>query len=181
MIYPDTLGIVQKPHLSGEDDPKRHEIRKLRQKSDAGELSRHDFWNRAAKILGISREDLDVKLDEVRGADWQLLDYIKSLKKNYKTGLLSNVGHGFIEKIFDEKKPQQDYFDIVVISGEVGVLKPDPHIYQVTAKKLGVTPKECIFVDDRERNCEGARAVGMRAILYQDFEQMKEELEKLIS
>ena len=181
VIYPDILSLVEKPYLSG-SDPRRQQIRELRQKADLGLLEREEFWDEAAIVLEISRKQLDAELDKVRGADWELLSYIKNLRKSgYKTGILSNVGKGFLERIFDEKHPQEDYFDEVVASAEIGIMKPDPRSFKLTTQRLMVAENECVFIDDREKHISGAREVGMKTILYKDFEQMKRELEQILA
>jgi putative hydrolase of the HAD superfamily len=54
--------------------------------------------------------------------------------------------------------------------------KPDPGIYELTLERLGVPAEQCIFVDDLELNCEGARAVGMAAVRFERAEQAIPEL-----
>ena len=54
--------------------------------------------------------------------------------------------------------------------------KPEPGIYELTTKRLGVRAQECLFVDDFEHNCEAARAVGMTAVVYRDAEQATTEI-----
>jgi epoxide hydrolase-like predicted phosphatase len=70
-------------------------------------------------------------------------------------------------------------FDAVVISGEVGLNKPEPEIFRLGAERLGVPPEECVFVDDLRENCEGAEAVGMTAILHRGADGTLPELERL--
>lgn len=110
----------------------------------------------------------------------KLLEYIeRELKPKYKIGIISNVLAGFIYLILS--KDDLKHFDDVVLSYKVGVAKPDPRIYKLSLKNLGIKPDQAVFIDDQERFCEGARNVGMEFIHYQDFEQMKTELEKIIS
>jgi epoxide hydrolase-like predicted phosphatase len=59
-------------------------------------------------------------------------------------------------------------FDAIVRSDEVGLRKPDPQIYLLTADRLEVPPTECVFVDDLLQNVEGARAVGMHAFVHRN-------------
>ena len=59
-------------------------------------------------------------------------------------------------------------FDVVVISGEVGMRKPEERIFRHTAGLLGLTPQECVFIDDLEVNVTAAEAVGMTAVLHDD-------------
>src|SRR5436190_16401664 len=121
VIYPDTLGKIESLYLKLDDD-RRQEIRSLRQKTDLGLLNRDEFWNQASQILGITRAELDNQLDKIKGADWELLEYIKSLRPALKTAILSNVGQGFLERIFDAERPEKDYFDAVIASADIGVL-----------------------------------------------------------
>jgi len=62
------------------------------------------------------------------------------------------------------------HFDVQVISGEVGLRKPDPEIYLMTCRRLGVGPEACVFVDDLEHNIEVARGLGMRAVHHRGDE-----------
>ena len=64
-----------------------------------------------------------------------------------------------------------DMFDAVVISGEVGLRKPDPAIFNLGAEKLGVTPHDCVFVDDLDKNLVVAESLGMVGILHRAAEE----------
>lgn len=92
-----------------------------------------------------------------------------------KTALLSNSwGNSYPRETWDE------LFDVVVISGEVGMRKPDADIYLHTADRLGLTPQECIFVDDLAHNIRGAAAVGMVGVHHTDVAVTLAELEILL-
>ena len=67
------------------------------------------------------------------------------------------------------------------VSCKMGVRKPDPRIYTRAADALGVDPGDCVFVDDRATNCNGARAVGMRAIEFHDAAQLRQQLRALLA
>jgi HAD superfamily hydrolase (TIGR01509 family) len=71
-------------------------------------------------------------------------------------------------------------FDGVVISGEVGLHKPDPEIFLMGAERIGVPVEECVFVDDLRENCDGAAAVGMTPILHRGADTTLPELERLL-
>lgn len=70
-------------------------------------------------------------------------------------------------------------FDAVVISGEVGMRKPEERIYLHTADAIGLAPHECVFVDDLAQNVRGAAAVGMVGVRHISYEQTVDELEAL--
>ena len=74
-----------------------------------------------------------------------------------RTGLISNSwGLGIYDRL-----DSTELFDAVVISGEVGLHKPQPEIYLLACERLGVEPAAAVFVDDLRENCAGAEAVGM--------------------
>lgn len=109
-----------------------------------------------------------------------LLDHIqKDLKGKYKLGILSNSGHNTVHRILAHK--YVDYFDDILHSYDVGMTKPHPEVYKLTAERLGAEPAECIFIDDTEGHCHGARRAGMKAIHYQNFHQLKKDLKSLLS
>lgn len=70
--------------------------------------------------------------------------------------------------------------DAVVISGEVGLRKPDPKIYQLILDQLGLPARSCVFVDDAPVNTEAAAALGMTAIRHRDAASTRAELAALI-
>jgi putative hydrolase of the HAD superfamily len=92
-----------------------------------------------------------------------------------KTALLSNSWG------LDYDRAEWDVlFDVVVISGEVQMRKPEPEIFRHTARKLGVEPARCVFVDDLAPNVRGAAAVGMVGVQHVDPERTIGELEALL-
>jgi epoxide hydrolase-like predicted phosphatase len=92
-----------------------------------------------------------------------------------RTGLLSNS--------WGLDYPREDWdalFDVVVISGEVGLRKPDPAIYTLAAQRLGLRPDEVVFVDDLAPNVRAAAAVGMVGVRHGDVDATLDELEVLL-
>lgn len=78
--------------------------------------------------------------------------------------------------------PREDFdtlFDAVVISGDVGMRKPEPDIYRYAAEQLGVPPEQCVFVDDLVVNVRGASAVGMHAVHHTEPATTIAEIEAL--
>jgi len=92
-----------------------------------------------------------------------------------RTGLLSNSwGDRYDRSRFGE------LFDGVVISSEVGLRKPDPAIYALGARSIGVEPEACVFVDDFPHNLEPARTLGMATVHHLDPSQTVAALEELL-
>jgi epoxide hydrolase-like predicted phosphatase len=72
-----------------------------------------------------------------------------------------------------------DMFDAVVISGEVGMRKPEQRIFELTLQRLSLTPGECVFVDDHDRNISAAQQLGITGVLHRQYESTLNELEAL--
>jgi HAD superfamily hydrolase (TIGR01509 family) len=176
VIRPDRF-IAAYREKGGDPDADRELIERAIRAANLGLIpnSRQVF----AERLGIGAEEWLHALDHGVGVDMQLLDYIEELRKTYKTAVLSNASRGRLKEIIGAKDAER-CFDVIVESGSLGFAKPDPEIYEYAADQLGVRFGECLFTDDKEEYCEAARAVGMKAITYQSFEQFKIELEKLL-
>lgn len=93
------------------------------------------------------------------------LTLVQALRPAYRIGLLSNADRSLRERLRDGLGIL-GCFDVVVCSAEVGVAKPEPAIYRVAARRLGLAPPECLFVDDSVANVAAARALGMRAVHF---------------
>lgn len=163
----------------GHDPDLRQKARELNRSCDLGELTYEDFIHAVAQMAGASDEFAREKIDDNEPNE-PLFDYIKtSLKPRYKLGMLSNAGANWLGEIFESE--QVALFDVVALSYATGFVKPQRQAYHAIARQLGAEPAECIFIDDQLRYVEAARGVGMQAISYQDFAQMKRELEKLLA
>lgn len=145
-----------------------------------GMLDREEFIQQAAELFGISRAEADQRFFQGSVRNDQLLSYAETLRRQYKIGLISNIGADMMDGFFaaDERKK---LFDTVVLSGEVGFAKPSQEIYEYAARKLQLATSDCVFIDDLEENCDGARAAGMQAIRYKTFAQTKDELDQLLA
>ena len=105
-----------------------------------------------------------------------LLEYIKHLRHaGYRTGLLSNFGDN-ARRLWTEIYPFIEYFDGIVISAEVGLMKPDPQIYHLAAESVGVQMIEALFVDDFAENIEAAKAIGMQTLHFTDPDVAQQQL-----
>ena len=72
-----------------------------------------------------------------------------------------------------------EWFDGIVVSGEVGVAKPDPAIYRRLTSDFGVDPADAVFIDDVERNVEAARAAGLHGVHFTGADALRRELKGL--
>ncbi|MEZ5186699.1 MAG: HAD family phosphatase [Candidatus Nanopelagicales bacterium] len=98
----------------------------------------------------------------------------RAKERGIRTALLSNSwGNNYPTDIFD------GMFDAVVISGEVGMRKPDPAIYQHTVEAISLSPAACVFVDDLLPNVIAARELGMLAVHHTDYPSTAAQLDAL--
>lgn len=147
-------------------------------KVDAGLHHFDDFIDEVAAMAGLQPAEARHQIAN-NVPNTTLFEYItRELKPRYKLGFLSNAGQNWLEDIFTPE--QIALFDAIVLSFEIGAIKPDPITYETVAEKLGVVPEVCVFVDDQPRYCEGAEAVGMRAIWYESTPQTIADLEKVL-
>lgn len=145
---------------------------------DRGQISYSDFITWLSQTTGVSTEEIS---QVITGnlPNQPLFDYIKeSISPTHKVGLLSNVGTNWIDDLFEPW--QKGLFDAMLLSCEIGAVKPDPIMYETIAYRLGVSPDQAIFIDDRPEFVAGAEAIGMHGIEYRDLEQMKGELEAML-
>lgn len=163
----------------GDDADKFEQAGVLNRQVDGGVLSYEQFLAGVAEMAGIGAEQVRREI-ESNVANQPLFEYIRDkIRPNYATGFLSNAGANWLDRLFEPW--QVALFDEVVLSCDLGVIKPHPLMYQTIANKLGFLPEECVFVDDQPRYCEGARSIGMSAIHYQNLEQCVEDLERVLS
>lgn len=144
-----------------------------------GYLDRAEARRQMAELVGVSLDRWNEAIMQVKGRDPELLELIHTLKRQgLKIGLLSNAGKNQLQELFTAEE-QAELFDAAVVSGDIGIIKPDPEIYRYIAEQLGVAPEECLFIDDNSSYCEGARMVGMQVIHYRDLEVLLKELADL--
>ena len=148
------------------------ELRRL----ETGEADQAAFERRFGELLGTEPEGLVDGLFSGLVPAEPMIAAVRAVRDaGVPTGLISNswaMGH-YTEEL-------RGLFDAVVISGEVGLHKPEPEIYLLAAERLGVKPESCVFVDDLRENCAGAEDVGMTALLHRDPAATIAELERLL-
>lgn len=108
----------------------------------------------------------------------KLLNFIREERQSgSKIAVLSNVAQYSFDQFFS-KEEQKGLFDEVILSGNEGVSKPNLRIFEIACGRLGENPENCVFVDDSSENVLAAEKLGMRGIVYVDFEGFEKEMEK---
>ncbi len=159
--------------LRGEPEVKAN-LRKL----ETNQMSADEFGRFLAPLLGVAEaDDLMTRLFAGIGPDTAMIDAVRRVRgAGIPTGLISNsVGSSIYDQaLLDE------LFDAVVISGDVGLHKPQPEIFLLGAERIGLPPAQCVFVDDLRENCAGAEAVGMTAVLHRGAARTLPALQRLL-
>jgi epoxide hydrolase-like predicted phosphatase len=150
----------------------------LLRRLEVGELDEDEFSEQFAPLLGVERhEGLVDRLFAGMQPEEEMLTALRRARAGgVRTALVSNSwGRGRYDR---EAFPE--LFDGVVISGEVGLHKPQPEIFRLAAERVELEPSQCVFVDDLRENCAGAEAVGMVSVLHRDAAKTVERLEELL-
>lgn len=108
----------------------------------------------------------------------EIFKIIRKLKNNHKTALLSD-NFDEMTKTIRENLNLKKYFDFVIFSNEVGLVKTENKTYKFVIRKLKCKPSECIFIDDKKENIERARKLGIDGILFKNTNQLKKSLVRL--
>lgn len=148
--------------------------------ADYGYISREECIERFSQLLGRSTEEVSAIIRKQHIRNVPLVDFMKTLHTDYEVGLLSNVTHGTIEHLISSQE-MEEWFDATVMSSDVHLIKPDPRIFALTAERLKLLPEECVMIDDRAENCDGARQTGMYAIQHTSNEQTIASLNELLA
>lgn len=124
-----------------------------------------------------SPQEIHAEMRALIQIDAEVLDIVQKLKKQYKTGLLTNTHEDLIHPVLEEVD-LYPFFNTVVVSSEAGYAKPEEEIFSIALNRLEVDASEAMFIDDRKRNAKGAEGVGMDALVYQNPDQLRSNLKK---
>lgn len=176
LFYVDPLKAfieAQPPHM-------QTELSDMLRAFDLGVVGEQGLVESISKTSGVPAEEVRRNLygsQLVRNQP--LLDFAEQLRPKYKVGMLSNLSPHTMDKFFTQAERTR-YFDDVVISGEVGLVKPQPEIYALACKRLQVQPAEAVFIDDTQQNVDVAKACGLQAIVYTNLAELVRQLDRVL-
>ncbi|WP_105614643.1 HAD family hydrolase [Vallitalea okinawensis] len=159
-------------------------------------------FNKFYKLLFDSVDEIDIDDDKILAIAKDTVfnddkfifyedcyEYIPKFKEHYKLGIVSDTWPS-LDRVFKSFR-LRDYFDSFVMSSTLGVFKPNEKMYMTALEELDIQPEEALFIDDSPKNIEGAKALGLQAILIvRDGEAIDydgeyihnlEELERLLN
>jgi putative hydrolase of the HAD superfamily len=143
---------------------------------DRGVLSDDEYWRRVTDggVIRLRQGYGETISEVMSGADYdswsdfreEVWDIAAAFKRRGgRTAILSNGVPGVINRVRRQRR-LQDYFDVVIVSCEVGCTKPDSRIYEVCLGRLGARAEATLFVDDRLENLEGAARLGIKTLHF---------------
>ena len=136
---------------------------KLFGKAQAGELTSNEFL----AVLGYQDPEAAMKdyLENYLTLDPGFRDFAEKAGKKYKLVLLSNDVSDW-SRYLTEFHGMNRYFHDRIVSGDVGVKKPDPGIFTLAVSRLGCRAEECLFIDNSVKNLNAAAELGIKPVLF---------------
>lgn len=159
---------------------------RYREDLDQGVTLPREYWNLIARDAGVDWSP--ATLQQLWAADirsWisvepgtvQLLAELHA--GGTRVALLSNAGFDFSDPF--RHSPMAAYFEAMFVSAELGLIKPDPEIYRVTARELGITLEQMVFIDNKKINVDAAVALGVTGHVFTTVAELRTFLESLAS
>jgi len=159
---------------------------RYREDLDQGVTLPREYWNLIARDAGV--EWSPARLQQLWAADirsWisvepgtvQLLAELHA--GGTRVALLSNAGFDFSDPF--RHSPMAAYFEAMFVSAELGLIKPDPEIYRVTARELGIALEQMVFIDNKKINVDAAVALGVTGHVFTTVAELRDFLESLAS
>ena len=151
---------------------------------DRGTLDADEYWRRILAAGGVeATAEVLARIEREDALGWsrvnqRVVDWSYELREaGYRTAILSNMPTEKLKYMHADGQFRwiRD-FAVAVFSCEYLLVKPEPSIYRLCLEKLGASPGECLFLDDVPENAEGARAVGISAIVFRSADEAAKEL-----
>ncbi|MBI5824985.1 MAG: HAD family phosphatase [Chloroflexi bacterium] len=150
-------------------------------RASVGEITEDVHWSNVLTRVKRPAVEMQIVKDEFFGGDvvdHGLVEFIRSLRGKFHTGLISNAWSGMRAHL--ERERLIELFDTVVISAEVGVMKPEAGIYSIALDQAGVKGEAAVFVDDVQVNIEACQQLGMKGVLFHNPQKAVDELKQLL-
>lgn len=137
---------------------------------DTGKMSIKDFNKALADDLGLASIDWQTYYLAAVDPIEEMHELVKWAAEYYRVGLMTNIGTGFIDDMRANGLIPDIAYDAVVDSSKVGLIKPDPKIYEVAEAMAGVEGREILFIDDTRANLMPAQQAGWHVMWFNDYD-----------
>ena len=147
-----------------------------------GRASAEDVWASVGRRLGLTEVDRDrLRADffATDRIDEGLMAFVRGLRPRARVGLISNAWPE-VRRLLETTWGIADAFDPLILSAEVGLVKPDAQIFHLALERAQVEPSQAAFVDDFAENVSAALALGMPSVHFRTSGQAREDVEGLL-
>ena len=178
----DRVALVE---ISGLDESEFWELYdRYRDDLDQGVTLPREYWSLIARDAGVEWPPAQLQLlwaADIRS--WISVEpgTVELLAELHASGtrvaLLSNAGFDFSDPF--RHSPMAAYFEAMFVSAELGLIKPDPEIYRVTARELGIRLEQMVFIDNKKINVDAAAALGVTGHVFTTVAELRAFLESL--
>lgn len=157
-----------------------HEYKKYNDDLLVGKISHEQIWNQLCKNIN---QTISIKylFESYKNTPLnnKMIEIVKKIKKNYKTGLITDNKKDRIDAAKIDFQLDQ-IFDEIVVSGEIGSQKNEEKIFQTAISNLSLKYEECVFIDNQEKNLIIPKKLGMKVIFHDHKENnIKKTLKEL--
>ncbi len=173
VIAPGALGQWAERHSLETDE----QMREISRRSDSGEISSDEYFQAAAELFQVPYQELMSEITQAESVDEDVVGIIDRLS-DYTRVLITNSSSEYVRHMLEhfELEPR---FDQILVSAEIGMVKPNLDIFQTALEATGLSPAETVFIDDRKENIEGARALGMHGVQFRGAGRLEKSLADL--
>ncbi len=147
-----------------------------------GQIEYKTTWSDLGKKFKLTQGEVDQLQEDFHAGDrlnTELYAFIQQMHKKYKVAILSNAWSDS-RGVYIEKYHLDKIVDMMIISAEEGMRKPNKGIFRVALQRLEVSPEEVVYIDDRPDNIRTAKALGMKTVLFRHTKEAIEQIESLL-
>jgi epoxide hydrolase-like predicted phosphatase len=143
--------------------------------ADLGRITQNEMFEKLSMLAHAPPKRLEADFWSFVRIDGEMVKLIEGLRPRYRTAMLTNAIVPFFRQV-TAKYDLERLFETILVSSEEGLAKPDPAFYTLLVKRMAVRPEDCLFTDDNEVNLDGARAAGMKALLFEGADKLRRDL-----
>lgn len=150
---------------------------------EAGRITRQEFYQKLKKIYKFehSLADFEKVWCSVFTGLTDLVDYARELKENYNVYILSNTDEMHFNIVWQDYPELHFFEDNLMLSYELNSVKPQKEIYERALKMFDLNPGDCLFIDDKLENIQGATENGITGVLFTNVEDTKRNIKKYLN
>jgi len=174
VIYTDALVAMLEKRSWGHDP----EVERISGDLDLGVIDDDQLFARLAAVFNESADDLRAECETYNVLNEELIPVIEHLSRTYHVGLLSDAPSDFLRGLLRDHDLER-LFHNITISSEVGMRKPDAAIFKHALSQLHAEATETVFIDDKDRNVNAAKELGMKGIVYTNLPTLLSSLREL--